>query len=259
MNYKYALLVAFGLLPMSVRTLVTPSSPVPAPTTHKTSAASETSHHKLDALMVKASAPNAKEADVEHALDAIFAASALDPKLAAAFSVRSRIVDAELGFHAHNHGAIKEETIAAALNSLVDRWDLPQYAHTSSLEVRKLHVAMLPFFPKYLTSDMPVRAKSQNGNGLVMVRTEMSPMEATLVFCLLIHQKLTWSEYQMTPAEFDAMMTARHTGKASPQLHDRTKEMGAAIKVAASHGSLRDLLAQADTTMNQLGITGGGL
>lgn len=215
-----------------------------------------TTHGKLDALMLKASSASATQSDVEQAVDGVFAISGLDPRLATAFSVRSRIVSAELAYHQHNHAAVSERSIAIALNNLATRWQLPEYTQTSEAEVRKLHVAMIPFFPQFLTNDFAQRANGRKV-GASIVRDGLSPLEATLLFSSLVHQKLTYPEYQMTPSEFAAVTASRHTGKPVPTVQDRRVAVRLALRTSASTGSLRDLLTQADMTMNDLGIYGG--
>jgi hypothetical protein len=221
----------------------------------------QTSNGKLDALLVKASAPGATQADVENAVDGIFAISGLDPEIASMFSLKTRIVAAELAYHNHNHSAVPEASIVGALNGIANQMNLPDYAHTSNSEVRKLHVALIPFFPKFLMRAFVSQGITQSATNPsampTIVQTQMSPLETALLFTLLIHQKLTWSEYQMTPAEYAAINAARHSGSRQPLLHNRTTELQSTIMQAAAGGALPNLVAQTFASMNMLGFTGG--
>jgi len=221
----------------------------------------QTSHGKLDALLVKASAPGATQADVENAVEGIFAISGFDPEIASMFSLKTRIVAAELAYHNQNHSAVPEANIVGALNGIANQLNLPDYAHTSNSEVRKLHVALIPFFPKFLMRDLAGRgitgAAARASGAPPIVQTQMSPLETALLFTVLIHQKLTWSEYQMTPAEYAAINAARHSGKPQPLLHDRGVELNGKIMQAANGGALPNLVTQVFASMNILGLSGG--
>ena len=214
-----------------------------------------TSHALTDSRLLKAKGPSASRADIETAVDSIFSLTGLDPNLAAAFSVRSRVVDSEIAYRQGRQSSVTEANVERAVNRLSRRWRLPVYTLTSHNEVRKLHVAMSFLFPQFLLTGLPQRTASQGPQEVV--RSNMSPLEGTLLFSMLIHQKLINPEFQLNSTEYEAAWRTRHSGKPAAKHEDRSVALAQSIRAAAKTGSLRDLLAQADDTMADLGFAGG--
>jgi len=268
MRHKWQLLAVLCLLAatcgrlnaQALKTTLAPKAPVSttlaAPVHPRPGAL--TSIAKLDLLLVKASAPNATQTDVEQAVNGIFKDTGADPNMLGISSVRNQIVSAELAYHNQHHSPITEDRVVSAVNNLSTTWGLPSYTHTSASEVHKLHMALVFAFPQFLTTDPNTRAsvKPQNGKK-TLVRAEMSPLETTLMFSTLVQQKLSNPEYQMTPEEFSTVTATRKTDAPEPKLQNRTAELNATLRSKGIISRLPDLLTQADKTISDLSISGG--
>ncbi len=85
----------------------------------------------------------------------------------------------------------------------------------------------------------------------------MSPLETTLLFSMLVHQKLANPEYQRTNEEYRQVWKLRRAGKPVPPPENRSTAISLAIAASAANAGILDTLNQANTTLADLGITGG--
>jgi hypothetical protein len=210
-----------------------------------------TSHGILDANLVLASSPTATPDQVQQAVDGIFALYAFHPDFADNFGFTSQIVASQLAYNTGNYPSLSEANVVTALNNLATTWQLPPYAFTTAAEVRQLHVAFLLAFPQFIASGVVPQA------GSPAVHTALSPLEVTLLFCSLVHQKKTHRHYQMTPSQYSAYYGAVHSGQATPTLADHNSDISTSVQSAAANNGAFNLLLQINQVMSDLGVVGG--
>jgi hypothetical protein len=211
-----------------------------------------TSSAILDANLVAAAGPTASSPQVSQAIDNIFALSGLSPSVADAYSITSQIAASQVAYNAGNYANLSEANVVTALNNFVTAWGLPSYALTSVAEVKQLHISLIIGSPRYMLGG----ANGQPGT-TGLVRTSLSPLEATFLFSTLVHQKLSNPLYQMTASQFAAYNAAIAAGQTPPALVDQSAALNAAVQsTAVSKGALAVML-QLNQTMTDLGVIGG--
>lgn len=211
----------------------------------------------LDAQLVAASSPTATQTQVQTAVDAMFSFVAVNPSVADAFSITSQIVNSQMQWNAGSYPAETEDNVVSAINNLAAAWSLPSYCTTQAAEVRQLHSALVQSFPQFLLGDASTRLFGQPA-GTPLVRTSFSPLEATLLFLMMAHQKYSNPQYQMTPTEFTTYKTALANGTTLPTVQDRTAAVNAAVNTATANTSAMTLLQQANNALGTLGVGTGG-
>lgn len=181
-----------------------------------------------------------------NAVDAIFTQAGILPELAHGVGFQQRVVQAELAFRKGTQPAIHEKDIVTAVNNLATTINAPAWARTNLAEVVKLRLFASPMFPGMILNHAPdAVAKHQ------LLNPAMSPLEATQIALMLVHQKLANPNYQLTRAE----IVAQPDENALEDLHQhRTRALQSAMSGATSGRSLRDLLASADNFLTDLGL-----
>jgi hypothetical protein len=181
------------------------------------------------------------EGAIRETADLLLQSGGVEPSIAAAFGFRERIVQAEIHFRQHRHRGTTEAVLAAALNDLADRLELPLYARTSPAEVRRLRIRLLPLFPKLMVSEADGKALDE----------EMSPLEALFIASAMALQKFSNPDFQLSPSEWRGK---RHQAKPPADISNRSGEIYHALVRGSSGLSLRDLLLEADALMDRLGF-----
>ena len=122
-------------------------------------------------------------------------------------AVKDRLVRAEIGYRSGNDEGIPEINVVKVINGLAQGFNAPEYAKTSKFEVRQLRVRTLLLVPN-LIADGQRPAKVGDS-----ISDRMSPMEATFITALLLRQKLSNPEFQVTHAERVSKWAEKHGAK----------------------------------------------
>jgi hypothetical protein len=115
-------------------------------------------------------------------------------------AVKTRLVRAELNYRGGGRG-ITEADIARTINNLVDKFEAPQYAKTSSRQVRYLRLSMMGVFPEF-SRQKPETTKGRQGNVPTSISPWLSPLEASFLTALMLQQKLLNEDYQVEPKDW---------------------------------------------------------
>lgn len=145
--------------------------------------------------------------------------------------IKGRVGQAESRYHQSQAAGVSEARVAQTINSLAFKLKLPDYAKTSIYEVRKLRLALIPNFPQFINQKsqgmQPVRAGAK-------FDSRMSPAEAVFVTEMMMQQKLSNEEYQVTNKERLKDWKEKHNhhpnhGNSQRQAQDRSQEMRDAL------------------------------
>jgi hypothetical protein len=103
-------------------------------------------------------------------------------------------------------------TSFARFNNLADKFNALDYAHTNRYEVRRLHTMMLPYMPDFIGREN-TGAEQRKTKGSSLNHERMSPLEAGFLTAMLLRQKQTNPDFQLTHDEQFAQWKERHNGK----------------------------------------------
>ena len=178
-------------------------------------------------------------------------------------SIKDRLVLAEIIYRQTGKGGIPEPNVARAINGFAKQMNAPDYAVVNTAQVRYLRVKMMAAFPDFIT---------QSTSKELAVNPEMSPLEAAGITMLLIYQKLSNADFQVTPREWLvsryeqtlANWKAFRSGNPRPaergtkcvmQVEStRTQELRQVITTAARALGPEALLTLAESSLDTLGI-----
>lgn len=203
-----------------------------------------------------------EEAPIRDLTDVIFKTVALDEAPAGILdAVKDRIVRAEVSYRNGKSEGILEINVVKAVNGLALKFKAPEYAKTSVYEVRKLRVSSLALMPNFIAAGRPSDAGQARKVGST-INTKMSPAEATFITALLLRQKLSNPDYQMTHAERVTEWAQQHGNKQDAKAKQpkaanraaRQEEMEKVIARGAAEISPIDLLNIPNTALNILGV-----
>lgn len=170
--------------------------------------------------------------------------------------IKDRVGKADSRYQQSQAAGVSEARVAQTINGLAKKLNLPKYAKTNVYEVRKLRIALLPSFPQFINqktqSMQPVRAGAK-------LDSQMSPTEAIFVTQMMMQQKLSNDEYQVTDAERlkDWKETHNHHlnhGKSQNQKQDRSREMREALDKGVNSMSMMDTMQISTLILNTLAI-----
>lgn len=116
-----------------------------------------------------------------------------------------RLVSAEINYRQGQGGAIPETNVVRLIDEFATTWNLPAYARTDVLELRRFRVNLVSLMP-----DLATRDSSET-----LISSSMSPLEATYITLLLMEQKTINPEYQLTPQERAAQKKPAEKGSGS--------------------------------------------
>lgn len=122
--------------------------------------------------------------------------------------VKERLIRAEVQ-HENGKGGIREENVVLLINDLADKFEAPAYAKTSHLQIRVMRANLHQVYPSFIARE------SEKGGGLNKkigdnINPELSPLEATYLAMLMIHQKMLNDDLQQRPEEYSATLHNRH-------------------------------------------------
>ena len=170
--------------------------------------------------------------------------------------IEDRVGKAEIRYQESQTEGISEARVAQTINGLVKKLNLPKYAKTSIYEVRKLRLSLLPTFPQFINQKTQSMQPIQKG---AKFDSQMSPAEAVFVTQMMMQQKLSNDEYQVTDAERlkDWKETHNHHPnhiKSQNQAKDRSREMREALDKGVNSMSMMDTMQISTLILNTLGI-----
>ena len=114
-------------------------------------------------------------------------------------AIKDRLTRAEMNWRRGATTGISDASVARTVNHLADKFNAPAYARTNRYEVRLLHTALLPYLPDFIGRDNTGSTQMTVGSSINHER--MSPLEAAFVTAMLLRQKQTNPDYQMTHDE----------------------------------------------------------
>ena len=209
------------------------------------------------------------EASIRDLADTIFnenGASDLSPMMIS--SLKDSLVKAEMKYRKTGEG-VRETNITNTFNYLADKFGAPDYARTSSLQVRLLRVKLMPLIPNLIAVDIDKEHKGLKRKIGSTINPEVSPLEATIIIIMMIHQKMLNEEWQVSPEEFALKRKDQYFKKRGPfppehsseetsfsvrQGTEKSEEMRQIVQNRVAKMSLRSAEEMANNSLKQLGI-----
>lgn len=185
-------------------------------------------------------------------------------------TVKERVLRHEADYRKGKKG-VKEEQVVHTVNKLADKFELPDYARTSPLQVRVLRARLRAGYPDFIAQDRDPQNRGMKKKVGARLKTEMSPLEAVFTTAVLVQQKLLNEDFQLAPGEYSDHLhkhelekwKAAREGRQSERGHkhrlgfaekSKYQEMREAIGRKAERMNTADLLALPDETLDALGI-----
>lgn len=183
-------------------------------------------------------------------------------------SMKERVVRDELKFRNGKKG-VKEEQVVHTVNKLAQKFNAPDYARTSSSQVRALRVRLMRGYPNFIAQETRSEKKGLKKKVGDSINTEMSPLEAVFVTGVLLQQKMLNEDFQHAPQEWEEKLRKKELkkweaggkpdGRVKPRLmhlkqNDKRNEMRRVITQSASSMSLAELMDLPDQALDDLGI-----
>lgn len=215
--------------------------------------------HPFEVLNQKARTARTGDFDAAQELvDETFRLTGFEDKLrgSTADMIKQRVGLAENRFQQGRTAGIPEGRVVRTINGLANILKLPEFARTDVYEVRKLRLALLPSFPQFIDqrarSSQPVRAGGVLGSN-------MSPAEVLFVTQMMIQQKLSNEEYQVTRAERLSRWAETHNSRAGrdgtqSQTSGRSREIRDALDRGARSLPFSSTMQLSTRILNTLGI-----
>ena len=159
---------------------------------------------KLDWIDEKAlQAKNNEESAVRALVDEVFNRTefALIP-VEDRDAMKARVLSHELAYRSGNSEGVREENIVLTVNELADKFNAPDFARTSALQVRVLRASFLHRYPNFIAQETSSGGKILEANIGDSVSSMMSPLEAVYITALMLEQKILNENYQHAPEEW---------------------------------------------------------
>lgn len=183
------LVMVSALTVLLVKVVTSPSYAVP----------SNAPQERIASVNAKAQRTSADEPAIRELTDEIFHQLALPEVEVAASTVKDRLVRAELEYRSNHGGGVSERKLVNAFNKLARELDLPDYARVSLTQVRYMRVQLVPAFPTLMAQPKQ--------------RSQMSPLEATILGLVLVTQKLSNEDFQVAPEEWTKQRHQREVAR----------------------------------------------
>lgn len=227
---------------------------------------SDEMQEKLASLNRKAQlASSGDERAVNDLADAVFAQFAAADMNDALSEVKNRLVISEVNYRREGKGGISESELVNSLNQFSKQLGAPDFARVSVAQVRYLRVNLLTAYPSLISQSSD---KQLGKSGL---NSEMSPLEAASLSMLLVTQKLSNEDFQVTPEEWAQKQHQKEAAKWEAHRSDRAARVRTAAKGRATLENAKskelkkiftdraaDMEALVDNMMTQMGISAQG-
>jgi hypothetical protein len=115
-------------------------------------------------------------------------------------SVKSRLVEAEMAHRQGTNPGVSEDAVVQVVNSVAERFGLPEYAKTNASQIRYLRLHMAMTRPIFMGAGM-TRSDAKIGD---QINSTMSPAQAVHLIQVLADQKYSNPTYQVPPADWDS-------------------------------------------------------
>jgi hypothetical protein len=117
-------------------------------------------------------------------------------------AMKARVLNAELDYRSGRSEGIAEENIVLTVNELVDKFNAPDFARTSTLQVRVLRAGLTRDYPNFIAQETDEEDVSMEATIGDWVSPTMSPLEAVYVTAAMLYQKWLSENYQYAPQEW---------------------------------------------------------
>jgi len=194
------------------------------------------------------------ESSIRELVLAIASAHASKEILPALEVFTDRVTRSELQFQKGASKGISDERLVTATNYLAKVLSMPEYSKTNVGEVRRLRGRLMILTPHLIGMQRSLDRTPTKGD-----LKEMSPSEAFWVFTMLVKQKATNPNFQLTEEERRARLNDIHSKSfdsvlVSQRVNDREEEIASALRAKLSTMSIRDLEDEANKCLDLLGM-----
>lgn len=181
--------------------------------------------------------------------------------------LKDRLIEAEVKYR-QGHKDIRESHVVRAVNKLAARFNAPDYARTSPLQIRTLRLELMKQYPNFVAQDEDDRKalKKRVGDG---INQDVSPLEAFFLAAVMVEQKMLNDDWQESPEEWAANAKAHkkrfnpdHRGSAkvigNPPNAAKRREMAELASRVVASLTISDATQLADELLDTLGVKGAG-
>lgn len=136
--------------------------------------------------------------------------------------MKERLIHAELKYR-EDHQGLSEANIVEVINKLVTTFGAPDYAKTSSLQVRFMRASLRKYLPHLVaveTQEDRMGLRQPVGTGM---NPEVAPVEAAFLTMLMIQQKMLNDDWQQTPDEWVANQKKRYLSRSETAAQNDTE------------------------------------
>ncbi|HYH86698.1 MAG TPA: hypothetical protein VEX60_14700 [Pyrinomonadaceae bacterium] len=181
-------------------------------------------------------------------------------------ALKDRLVRAEVNYRNGGKGVI-ETDIVRTVNRLAHVLKAPDFARTNLYEVRRLQVGIAPYMPELRPQQSDAdEASAGRGRGAhrAPVSRTLSPLEATYIAALLVQQKQSNPEFQLTNEEWIALHGGARVSKGGDKFNaemaarmdnrSRSDELQRAIKRSFSAMTPAQMLNLPVGLLDALGV-----
>ncbi len=143
-------------------------------------------------------ASSGDEAAVRSLADAVFEQFG-SPEINDALSgLKERVVIADISYRREGKGGVSEGKLVNSLNQFTKELGAPEFARVSVPQLRYLRTNLLTAYPSFISQ------LSDRESGSLAFSSEMSPLQATGLAMLLVTQKLSNEDFQVSPEAWAA-------------------------------------------------------
>ncbi len=145
------------------------------------------------------------EALIRDLADEVFKEFAVDIPTDITAAMKDRLVSAEVKYRKTGKGP-REGNVVRTINELANRFNAPDYAKATPLQVRTLRVELMKVYPSFIAQETDERKKGLRKKVGDLINPELSPLEATYLTVMMLHQKMLNDDFQQTPEDFPAKL-----------------------------------------------------
>jgi hypothetical protein len=117
-------------------------------------------------------------------------------------AMKERVLSHELAYRSGNSEGIREENIVLTVNELAEKFNAPDLARTSALQVRVLRASFLNDYPNFIAQETSSGGKIVAASIGDSVSPTMSPLEAVFMTATMLEQKILNENYQYPTEEW---------------------------------------------------------
>jgi hypothetical protein len=130
------------------------------------------------------------------------------PQMNEALSLfKDRVASSEARYRLHGNDAVSEGKLVSALNRLTQKVGAPDYAKVSVTQLRYLRVNLMTAYPSLISQSSTQEPKKS------ALAHKMSPLEAAALSLLIVTQKLSNEDFQVTPEQWAARRHQKQIAK----------------------------------------------